>query len=334
MQYLCKKKCVMNKILGLGNALVDVLVRLDNDGLLEELELPKGGMTLIDEAGLQKVSNSLNYMKTHLATGGSAGNVIRTLACLGAKTGFIGKVGYDTYGDFFRDSLVAHCTEANLLVSPVLPSGVASTFISPDGERTFATYLGAAAALRAAELRAEMFAGYDWLFIEGYLVQDHNLIVRALDLARKAGLKVCLDMASYNVVASDRIFFTSLIRKYVDIIFANEDEALALTGQSPEDAAAAIAGMCDIAVVKVGSRGSYVYCGEKKLHIDAIPVPQVIDTTGAGDYFAGGFLYGLCNGRAVEECAKIGAVVSSHVIQVVGTELTKGQWTEIKEDIS
>ena len=134
----------MDKIIGMGNALVDVLATLNDDHILTEMELPKGSMTLIDETKLLIINECFSEMETELATGGSAGNAIRGMACLGAGTGFIGKVGNDAYGKFYRQSLLERGTEANLLVSSELPSGVASTFISPDGERTFGTYLGAA----------------------------------------------------------------------------------------------------------------------------------------------------------------------------------------------
>ena len=236
MQYLCKKNIEMDKIIGMGNALVDVLATLNDDHILTEMELPKGSMTLIDETKLLIINECFSEMETELATGGSAGNAIRGMACLGAGTGFIGKVGNDAYGKFYRQSLLERGTEANLLVSSELPSGVASTFISPDGERTFGTYLGAAATLKAEDLSREMFKGYTYLFIEGYLVQDHDMILRAIELAKEAGLQICLDMASYNIVEQDHDFFSLLINKYVDIVFANEEEAKAFTGKEPEEA--------------------------------------------------------------------------------------------------
>lgn len=196
----------MDKIIGLGNALVDALAIIEDDNILTEMQLPKGSMTLIDEDKFLKISEYFSRMKTHLANGGSAGNAIRAMACLGAGTGFIGKVSNDFYGNFFRDSLLERGTEANLLLSTTLPSGVASTFISPDGERTFGTYLGAASTLKAEDLSLDMFKGYAYLFIEGYLVQDHDMILRAIELAKEAGLQVCLDMASYNIVEGDLEF--------------------------------------------------------------------------------------------------------------------------------
>ena len=224
-------------------------------------------------------------------------------------------------------------TEANLLLSDTLPSGVASTFISPDGERTFGTYLGAASTLKAEDLSLEMFKGYTYLFIEGYLVQEHDMILRAIELAKEAGLQVCLDMASYNIVAGDHEFFSLLVNKYVDIVFANEEEAKAFTGKEPEEALDVIAKMCSIAIVKVGARGSLIRKGTEEVYVEAVPVERVVDTTGAGDFFAAGFLYGLTCGYSLEKCGKIGAVLSGEVIQVVGTELPDSKWEKIKEDI-
>lgn len=323
----------MDKIIGLGNALVDVLATLEDDEILAEMELPKGSMTLIDDDKLLKISECLSGMKTHLATGGSAGNAIRGMAQLGAATGFIGKVGDDFYGNFYRDSLLKRGTEAILLISNALPSGVASTFISPDGERTFGTYLGAASTLKAEELSLEMFKGYAYLFIEGYLVQDHDMILRAIELAKEAGLQVCLDMASYNIVAGDYDFFSLLINKYVDIVFANEEEAKAFTGKEPEEALDVIAKMCSIAIVKVGAGGSLIRKGTEEVRVEAVPVKKVVDTTGAGDYFAAGFLYGLTCGYSLEKCGKIGSILSGQVIQTIGAELSPAKWNKIKEEI-
>lgn len=324
----------MDKIVGLGNALVDVLATLNDDTLLHEMELPKGSMQLIDEAKLQQINSKFSQMKTHLATGGSAGNAILGLACLGASTGFIGKVGNDHYGKFFKENLKKNRIEDKMLTSEHLPSGVASTFITPDGERTFGTYLGAASTLKAEELTLDMFKGYAYLFIEGYLVQDHEMILHAIELAKEAGLQICLDMASYNIVEADLEFFTLLIHKYVDIVFANEEEAKAFTGKEPEEALELIGKQCSIAIVKVGSGGSYIRKGTEQIKVEALKVEKVVDTTGAGDYFAAGFLYGLTCGYSLEKCAKIGSTLSGNVIQVIGTTISQECWDQIKLNIN
>lgn len=322
----------MDKIIGMGNALVDVLVRIDDDSLLEKLHLPKGSMQLIQEDTLSEIRKYTSGMKIHRSTGGSAGNTVCALAALGANPGFIGKVGQDETGAFFGDTLRQRGVNA-LLATCDLPSGIASTFISTDGERTFGTYLGAAATLRAEDLSRKMFAGYNYLYIEGYLLQDHDLMLRAVQLAKEEGLQVCLDMASYNVVEAERDFFDQLIVKYVDIVFANESEALAYTGKAPHEALEEIASKCSIAVVKTGKEGSLVKKGTEVIQLLSCPVDNVLDTTGAGDFYAAGFIYGLTCGYSLEKCVQISTLLATAVIQEIGTTLSAGKWDEIKLNI-
>lgn len=322
----------MDKIIGMGNALVDVLVRIDDDSLLEKLHLPKGSMQLIQEDTLSEIRKYTSGMKIHRSTGGSAGNTVCALAALGANPGFIGKVGQDETGAFFGDTLRQRGVNA-LLATCNLPSGIASTFISTDGERTFGTYLGAAATLRAEDLSRKMFAGYNYLYIEGYLLQDHDLMLRAVQLAKEEGLQVCLDMASYNVVEAERDFFDQLIVKYVDIVFANESEALAYTGKAPHEALEEIASKCSIAVVKTGKEGSLVKKGTEVIQLLSCPIDNVLDTTGAGDFYAAGFMYGLTCGYSLEKCVQISTILATAVIQEVGTTLPAKKWDEIKLNI-
>lgn len=322
----------MDKIIGMGNALVDVLVRIDDDSLLGKLHLPKGSMQLIQEDTLSEIRKYTSGMKIHRSTGGSAGNTVCALAALGANPGFIGKVGQDETGAFFGDTLRQRGVNA-LLATCDLPSGIASTFISTDGERTFGTYLGAAATLRAEDLSRKMFAGYNYLYIEGYLLQDHDLMLRAVQLAKEEGLQVCLDMASYNVVEAERDFFDQLIVKYVDIVFANESEALAYTGKAPHEALEEIASKCSIAVVKTGKEGSLVKKGTEVIQLLSCPVDNVLDTTGAGDFYAAGFMYGLTCGYSLEKCVQISTLLATAVIQEMGTTLSAGKWDEIKLNI-
>ena len=322
----------MDKIIGMGNALVDVLVRIDDDSLLEKLHLPQGSMQLIQEDTLSEIRKYTSGMKIHRSTGGSAGNTVCALAALGANPGFIGKIGQDETGAFFGDTLRQRGVNA-LLATCDLPSGIASTFISTDGERTFGTYLGAAATLRAEDLSRKMFAGYNYLYIEGYLLQDHDLMLRAVQLAKEEGLQVCLDMASYNVVEAERDFFDQLIVKYVDIVFANESEALAYTGKAPHEALEEIASKCSIAVVKTGKEGSLVKKGTELIQLLSCPVDNVLDTTGAGDFYAAGFMYGLTCGYSLEKCVQISTILATAVIQEVGTTLPAKKWDEIKLNI-
>lgn len=324
----------MEKIIGMGNALVDVLIPLQEDSTLTALGLPKGSMTLIDNHKLNDINALLEQLTPSYVAGGSAGNVVRALVELGGQGGFIGKIANDAFGNRFKNSLASRGVETCLLLSDTQPSGVASTFISADGERTFATHLGAASELKANELQKEMFEGYHYLFIEGYLVQDHEMISQAIQLAKAVGLIICLDLASYNVVANDKPFFAELINKYVDVVFANEQEAEAYTGLKASEAIHEIAKQCSIAIVKERKEGTHIRKGTEYIHVDAPEVDEVIDTTGAGDYFAAGFLYGLSVGESLERCAQIGTQLAGEVIQVVGTELTPETWKELKLKIN
>lgn len=323
----------MTKVLGIGNALVDILAQVDNDLILTELDLPKGSMQLIDTERYLKVRARLAALHPRRTTGGSACNTILAIAQLGGAPGLIGKVGRDEAADFFA----AHCRslgiEARLLHDLTLPTGVASTFISPDGQRTFGTYLGAAASLAPDELRAEWFDGYDYFYIEGYLVQNHALIRRAVELAQEAGLRVCIDLASYNIVADDRAFFAELLEQ-TDIVFANEQEACAFTGlDDPQQNVEALARLCEIAVVKVGKRGVLVRRGDEQACCPAREVPHVVDTTAAGDYFSAGFLHALSRGCPLLSCARLGSLLAGHIIEVVGTALPSETWQSIRAEL-
>ena len=322
----------MDKIIGMGNALVDALVQMSDDVLLDELHLPKGSMQLVDAETLDTIRERTEGMKAVRSTGGCAGNTMMALAHLGVPVRFIGKTGDDEIGTYLERRLRKAGVETVLLKDDS-PSGIASTFVSKDGERTFGTYLGAAGQLKAADLTAEMFAGCAYLYIEGYLAQDHDLIERAMQLAKQAGLQVCLDLASYNLVEQERSFFDGVIDKYADIVFANESEARAFTGLEPLEALEAIGSRCSVAVVKTGGKGSLVKKGTEVIQVLPCALPKVVDTTGAGDYYAAGFLYGLSCGYSLEKCVQFASILAVHVIQVVGTTLTKNRWEQIKLNI-
>lgn len=319
----------MEKIIGIGNALVDVLVRLEDEALLEQMQLPKGGMTLIDEAQHQRLRACMEGLSVEQATGGSAGNTMLALAHLGGKAGFVGKVGRDALGKFFADNCKAVGIDARLLQCD-LPTGVANTFITPDGERTFGTCLGAAATMQASDITPMLFEGVSMAHIEGYLVQNHDLMETICQTAMEMGVQLSLDLASYNVVAADLPFFRHLVQDYIDIVFANEEEATAFTGQKdPLEALREIAALKCLAVVKLGSKGASARLGDEEVMVKANRVP-VADTTAAGDFFAGGFLYALNKGASLKECLSCGALLGEHIIGVVGTRLPEAEWKEIK----
>jgi sugar/nucleoside kinase (ribokinase family) len=192
----------MKKILGIGNALVDIILFMNNDNLLKEFSLPRGSMQLVDAGQALQVENAAQKFKKHLASGGSAANTIHGLARLGIETGFIGTVGSDAMGDFFRKDLLDSGI-VPFLTNSHTHTGRAISLVSPGGERTFATYLGAALEMQSGQLDPKIFGNYDHLHLEGYLVPNQQLVVSALDLASRSGMSVSLDLASYNVVEAN-----------------------------------------------------------------------------------------------------------------------------------
>ncbi len=321
----------MEKIIGIGNALVDVLVRLEDDQALQELGLPKGGMRLIDDTQQRELARHIQAYNPVRSTGGSAGNAILALANLGAAPGFIGRVGDDEMGRFFCDNCREVGIDARLIMGQG-NSGVANTFITPDAERTFATYLGVAGELSAADIMPELFSGYQILHIEGYLVQNHELIETVCRIAKQQGLRISIDLASYNVVQENLSFFRQLVSKYIDIVFANEEESAAFTnGKKPEEALKEIALMADVAVVKLGKRGSSAMRNGERFTAPGRSV-GVVDTTAAGDFFAGGFLYALSHGASLDRCLQMGTLLAGNIIQVVGTRLPESTWKEIRKE--
>lgn len=321
----------MKKVLGMGNALTDILLQIENDDVLSKLHLPKGSMQLVDEGKSKEITDFLSHVQPKMATGGSASNTINGITRLGAPAGFVGKIGKDKVGEFFNNDMLNNGVRPHLLVSKT-PSGQCTVLVSNDGERTLATYLGAACELDATDLTPEMFRDFDIFHIEGYLVQNHNLIRTAVRMAKDAGLMVSIDLASYNVVEANLDFLNEIVREYVDIVFANEEEARAFTGKAPEEALIHISEHCDIAVVKIGKDGSYVKSGNENVLIQPY-LANCIDTTGAGDLYAAGFLFGLSCGYSLEICGKIGSLVSGRVVEVLGAKMEDAVWTEIHHEI-
>ncbi len=318
-------------VLGVGNALVDVITVLENDTVLEKFDLPRGSMTLVDSALSKKIYDTVYSAKSEVSTGGSVANTMRTLAGIGGKGGYMGKTGNDELGKVFKEAFEKKGIQTHLSHS-LTETGRVMGLVSPDSERTMATYLGAAAELTSTDFRPELFAGYDYLYMEGYLVFNHELIKTGVEMAKVAGLKVAIDLASYNVVDANRDFLKDLINNYVDIVFANEEEAKSLTGKEPVEALYEISEMCELAIVKVGKDGSYIKRGDEVLKVGTIKA-NAIDTTGAGDSYAAGFFYGLTNGYDLETSGKIAALISGKTVEVMGANLPDHQWPLVKEEI-
>lgn len=325
------KKSLNPAVLGVGNALVDIITMLENDAVLEQFGLPRGSMTLVDADLSKNIYNQVISNKKEITTGGSVANSMRTFAGLGGSGGYMGKIGDDELGDLFRKSFEKNGITTHLLYSDK-ETGRVMGLVSPDSERTMATYLGAAAELTPNDFTPVIFNGYEYLYMEGYLVFNHQLIERGVRLAKEAGLKIAIDLASFNVVEANLEFLKELINSYVDIVFANEEEAKSFTGKDPEEALEEISKMCDIAVVKVGKQGSLIKQGNEVIRVGVIPA-RAIDTTGAGDNYAAGFLYGLTQNYKLETCGKIAALVSGKVVEVMGPNLLPAQWPVVLKEV-
>jgi sugar/nucleoside kinase (ribokinase family) len=317
----------MGKILGIGNALVDILVSAD-DSFLKANGLAKGSMQLVDRVRVEELRSKLNPQSVRYASGGSSANTIYGIAQLGNPAGYIGKVGLDSLGKFFENDLKLNHIDPHLFYSNTTDTGTALTFITPDSERTFATYLGASIELSENDFSAEMFTPYSLLHLEGYLVSNPSLLKKIIQLARGCGLEVSIDLASYNVVEDNKDFLIDILKNDVDIAFSNEAEAKALTGKEPYEALQEISGYCRIAIVKVGSKGSLIRANNNQYEIEAYKVKSV-DTTGAGDLYASGFLYGYINKMSLPSCGKLGSLVASRVVEEIGAKIPSPKWDEI-----
>ncbi|MBP5488872.1 MAG: adenosine kinase [Bacteroidales bacterium] len=323
----------MKSILGIGNALTDILAVLPDDTLLKQYHLPKGSMQHVDMETGDRIWHALKPLGVKYVAGGSAANTITCTAIFGMPSSFIGKIGEDELGLLFKSDQEQYGVKTMLLKSEK-SSGRSMVFVSGgNAERTFAVYLGAALDLVPEDLKPEYFQGHDYFHIEGYLVQNQALIRKAVELAHDAGCIISLDMASYNVVESNEAFLHDIVDRYVDIVFANETEARAFT-KLPDAQAALddIASHCKIAVVKVGKAGSYVKSGDQQYFIEPWPADPV-DATGAGDTYAAGFLYAHSLGMPLRVCGEVGSIIAAKVVEVVGTKIDIPRWRDAKKEI-
>ncbi len=318
----------MAKVIGLGNALVDIMTSLETDQILKDINFPKGSMQLVDAEKSKEILDLTADLKSSLASGGSAANTIHGIARLGMECAFVGTTGQDEYGDIFKQDLIkSHITPK--LFESESETGRAVAMVSPDSERTFATYLGAAVDLSAKHITPELFKGYDMLHIEGYLVFNEDLIETAVKTAKEAGLEVSLDLASFNVVEAKLEFLQRISKEYVDIIFANEEEAKSFTGEEdPEKALKVIGDYAKVSIVKIGKQGSMILKDGEITRVGIIEA-TALDTTGAGDLYAAGFLFAYLNNHGLEKAGKIGALLAGKVIEEMGAQIKDSVWNDI-----
>lgn len=322
----------MKSILGIGNALTDILAILPDDTLLQKYHLPKGSMQHVDMETGDKIWSALKEVGVKYVPGGSAANTITCTSIFGMESGYIGKIGKDELGSLFKSTMEQFGVKTEMLYG-TKSSGRCMVFITgANAERTFADYMGSALEMGPEDLKPEYFQGYDYFHIEGYLVQNQDLISTAVQMAKEAGCLISIDMASYNVVESNDAFLHNLVDKYVDIVFANETEARAFTKMEPEAALEEISKHCQIAIVKTGKEGSMVRQGDESYVIPAWP-GKAIDATGAGDTYAAGFLYAHSLGMPLKVCGEVGSIIAAKVVEVVGTKIDIPRWRAAKDEI-
>ena len=316
------------KILGIGNALVDVLSKLDSDETLVKIGIQKGAMDMISREQMYVIRKYQANTETTQAPGGANCNTMRAIALLGGQSGFIGKVGDDSLGQFYEEALLK-AGVASYLIKTEGPSGACTVFISPDGERTMGTFLGPAPTISPDEITEDVLLGYDCIHIEGYLIVNEELVRETMKKAKRLGLKVALDLANYNIVNAYKGLLEEVIPQYVDILFANASEAEAFTGLPAQEAVKALEKQVHVALVTLGKDGSLIGSEGKFYHVDA-EGGKPVDTTGAGDNFAAGFLYGQSVGASLVQSAQIGSMLSGYVIDVVGPQVPADKWEQIK----
>lgn len=316
-------------VFGIGSALVDFLLEVD-ESMLEELKLTKGHFHQKNPEEAGQVLNRIRGEDIKLAPGGSAANTIAGVAHLGGRAVFCGKVGDDEHGRFYEIKMKEGDVRTNL-PRHEKTTGHAVTFITPDGERTFSVYYGAAHELAKEDILEGELKDCKILHIEGYQI-DHpdmkQVSLHAVDIAKRHGLKISIDLSDPSVVNRNLQFLKGFVRENADIVFANEEEAEAFTGKHGEEALHLMGEICETVVVKLGGRGSLIKHKGKIYKIKPYKT-KVIDTTGAGDMYAAGILYGMTQGMDMETCGKIASYAAAKAVSKIGARLD----SSIREEV-
>lgn len=311
-------------LLAIGNAIVDVLAQTD-EAFIEHQQkmngMVKGSMTLIDE---MRAVELYGQMPPGIeSSGGSAGNTIAGFASFGGKGAYIGKVAQDQLGDVFRHDLKAQGVVFNTQPLAIgAPTARCLILVTPDGQRTMNTYLGAAVELSQIDIDEDIVSSAKITYMEGYLFdppQAKEAFRVASELAHKAGRKVALSLSDPFCVNRHREDFQVFVENHVDILFANEQEAMSLYETSNfEETVDALKGVCEIIVITRSAQGSVIIAGDKIIEVPAEPVSKVVDTTGAGDQYAAGFLYGYTRGNSLDICGRLASMAAAEVISHMG----------------
>ncbi len=308
-------------VIAIGNAVVDVIASCEEE-LIDELQLNRGGMTLVDEDRADELYAAMPPARE--VSGGSAANTLAGISTLGLQCAFIGQVADDQLGKVFRHDMRATGIDFDTEARDGDPAtGRVLIFVTPDGERTMNTFLGAGQYLPASALDEDLIASGAILYLEGYLwdpEEPRSAMRRAIEVARAAGRKVAFTASESFVIERHRGDFHEMIDEgLIDILFVNESELATLTGKDDFDAGfEAIAGKVPVLVATRSEKGAVAAAGGERAQVHAEPIDRVVDTTGAGDQFAAGFLAGHARGESLERCLKRGAIAAAEVISHYG----------------
>ena len=307
-------------VVGIGNAIVDIIAHAD-DGFLTAAAMVKGSMALIDEARAEEIYKTMGPGVE--MSGGSAGNTIAGVASLGGRAGYIGKVRDDLLGKVFRHDISSAGVE---FPTPAATDGPATArcmiLVTPDAQRTMNTFLGACVNLGPEDVDAALIARAQVTYMEGYLFDKptaQEAFRHAARLAHAAGRKVSLSLSDSFCVERHRAAFLELIEHHIDILFGNEAEITSLFEIADFNAAVGkLRGICDLAAITRGAAGSVIVTKDEIVEVPAAPVSRIVDTTGAGDLYASGVLYGLTQGKPLAECGRLGSLAAAEIISHFG----------------
>lgn len=320
------------EVLGIGAPIVDLILHVDDDFLQEHAPGYKGGGY---RPGWEKFSKILELASDNsptIATGGSCSNTIKGLASLGVSTALFGKLGNDKMGDFFLEKIVPLGIES-LHISCQTPTAQVMCLVTPDKNRTFVVFPGAGDEISPNDLTDQLFEGIRHLHVDGYMLYNGQIVEEAMKRAKANGATVSFDLATFNVVNAYKDHILHLLDNYVDLLFANQDEATALIGLTDEEACEELLALCDTVVILAGADGCIAGSKEGILRQGTAKV-DVVDTTGAGDLFASGFIYGYLKGMPLCKCARLGNLLGSTVVTVNGAEIPKHLWEKIENHLT
>lgn len=319
-----------HEIVGVGAPIIDYILNVSEE-YLEQVPGAKGGMVVVDHSTLTEIVGN-SKVKPSQFLGGSSANTIRGLTHLGRSCLFIGKVGEDISGRQFQEGFAA-LKIGTLLSTSKTPTSQVACLITPDKERTMRSFLGASKELKPDDINPQAFEGAKLVHLEGYTILNLPIAKRAMQLAKEANAKVSFDLGSFEVAETYRDVLIPLLSKYVDVLFANHEEVRSLTQLDPEKGCAFLKSLCEVSVVLMGEKGCWVGSGSRQVYCPAFAV-RTLDTTGAGDFFASGFLHGYLKGLPIEECARYGSLTGAAVVGTHGVEIPSQGWDTILQKMN